>query len=133
MSLMLGDMAVTEVVKTLNEASLPDFAGRAYKYERPMGTMGEYIVVNHLPFVHNNVLENGVVNVNIHVPAMLQNLPDTKRLAELAVAVAELFPENTYISGFFYEFYADSRPILDDDKTYYVNLQIKVTFNNLNS
>lgn len=131
MSVMLGDIAVEEVVVLLNNTALPCFEGRAYKYEKKEKVSGEYIAVNHLPFVHRGKVEEGTVNVNIHVPKTRTNEPDTKRLRTLATAVAELFPGNTYINGAYYEFYADSRPVLDGDGTYYVNLQLNVTFNDL--
>jgi len=131
MSVMLGDIAVEEVVVLLNNTALPCFKGRAYKYEKRENVSGEYIAVNHLPFVHRGEVEEGTVNVNIHVPKTRTNEPDTKRLSTLATAVAELFPKNTLINGAYYEFYADSRPVLDGDGTYYVNLQLNVTFNDL--
>lgn len=138
MSLMLGDMAVTEVVRYLSEsldvrdeAHIEDIP--VYKYERPQKLTGEYIAVNHLPFVHRDVVGEGVVNINIHVPKLKSNLPDTRRLAELASAVATLFPEGTYLDKAFYELLSDSRPTLDNDDTYYVNIQLNVIFNNLNS
>ena len=137
--MMLGDMAVTEVVKYLSEnldvrdeshtKSIP-----VYKYERPQKQTGEYIAVNHLPFVHRRVVEEGIVNVNVHVPVLKSNLPDIKRLGVLTAAILDLFPEGTYLGDMaYYEFLSDSRPTPDEDKTYYVNLQISVTFNNLNS
>lgn len=138
MSVMLGDIAVTAVVKRINGAKqkgdlLEDFTGSAYKYERPAGTPGEYIVVNHLPFVHRKDVEEGTVNVNIHVPVLNTSLPDVRRLGELASAIVELFPEGTVIDDLaYYEFYSDSRPTLEEDKTYYVNIQLNVTFTNLN-
>lgn len=135
MSLMLGDMAVTEVVRYLNEsleANGTDFP-HVYKYEKPEKLTGEYIAVNHLPFVHRDVVGEGVVNINIHVPKLKSNLPDTRRLAVLASAVAILFPEGTYLDKAFYELLSDSRPTLDNDDTYYVNIQLNVIFNNLNS
>lgn len=139
MSMMLGDMAVTEVVRYLSEnldvrdeshtEAIP-----AYKYERPQKQTGEYIAVNHLPFVHRRVVEEGIVNVNVHVPVLKSNLPDIKRLATITEAIVELFPEGTYLGEkAYYEFLSDSRPTPDEDKTYYVNLQLQVTFNNLNS
>ena len=137
--MMLGDMAVTEVVKYLSEnldvrdeshtKSIP-----VYKYERPQKQTGEYIAVNHLPFVHRRVVEEGIVNVNVHVPLLKSNLPDIKRLGVITAAILDLFPEGTYLGDMaYYEFLSDSRPTPDEDKTYYVNLQISVTFNNLNS
>ncbi len=136
MSLMLGGKAVDAIVKHLNEeiknGALKGFSGRAYKYERPEGTTGEYIAVNHLPFVHRGAVGEGVVNINIHVPETKSHQPDTKRLDKYSSAIASMFPENTYIEPAFYEFLADSRPTPEDDKTYYVNIQLNVFFNNLN-
>ena len=137
--MMLGDMAVTEVVRYLSQnLDVKDESHTeaipAYKYERPQKQTGEYIAVNHLPFVHRRVVEEGIVNVNVHVPVLKSNLPDIKRLATIAEAIVELFPEGTYLGDkAYYEFLSDSRPTLDEDKTYYVNLQLQVTFNNLNS
>lgn len=129
---MLGNDAVEEVVKLLNATPLTDFLGRAYYYEKEDGIDGEYIVVNHLPFVHEDGLGTGAVNINIHVPELKSNMPNSARLAILAREVADLFPKNTYINGAYYEFFADSRPVKDADDTHYVNLELKVTFNNLN-
>lgn len=137
MSLMLGGKAVDAIVKVLNEAigsgTLKGFGGRAYKYERPEGTTGEYIAVNHLPFVHKGPVGEGVVNINVHVPETKTHEPDTKRLDKYTTAIADMFPENTYIAPAYYEFMTDSRPTPDNDKTYYVNIQLNVLFNNLNS
>lgn len=137
MSLMLGDMAVTEVVKHLSEnLNVWDRCHTriipVYKYEKPEKHRGEYIAVNHLPFVHRNEVGEGIVNINIHVPKLKSNDIPSGRLAIMAEAVAALFPEGTYIGKAFYEFLSDSRPTLDNDDTYYVNIQLNVIFNNLN-
>lgn len=132
--MILGDDAVTTVVKRINanKQLLTDFKGRAYKYERPEKLDGEYIAVNHLDFVRRNVVEEGVVNVNIHVPKTASNEPNTKRLSTLVKGVIALFsPSPIYIDGAFLEFYSDSRPTLDNDDTYYINLKFNVTYNNL--
>ncbi|SEA80474.1 hypothetical protein SAMN04487851_11492 [Prevotella sp. tc2-28] len=138
MSVMLGDMAVTEVVRYLNEALVVidlsnTTAPTAYKYEKPEKFSGEYIAVNHLPFVHKDAVGEGVVNINIHVPKLKNNDIPTKRLAVITKAVVDVFyPEALYLSKAYYEFLSDSRPTLDNDGTYYVNIQLNVTFNNLN-
>lgn len=137
MKKMLGDKAVTEVVRhivtNLDVSDESHGNPPAYKYERPQKQEGEYIVVNHLPFVRRRVVEEGIVNVNIHVPVLSSNLPDIKRLATIVEAIVDLFPEETYLGDeAYYEFLSDSRPTPDEDRTYYVNLQIQVTFNNLN-
>lgn len=129
---MTGDKAVKEVVKLLNRSTLPNFRGRAYYYERPEKMREEYIVVNHLPFVHRRASEEAIVNVNVHVPDHSTNEPASERLSELVDAIIALFdPKGTYLNGSYYEFYADSRPIEEKDNTHFVNLQILVRFNNL--
>lgn len=143
MSVMLGDMAVDAVVQYLNGQQIETptdnpycRCGRfltAFKYERPDGKKGEYIAVNHLPFVHKDAVCEGIVNINIHVPKVASGLPNTKRLGELAQAVVALFPDATFLRGAYYEFLSDSRPTPDGDDTYYVNIQINVIFNNLNT
>ena len=142
MSVMLGDKAVSVVVKYINDQHIASskkdsITGEcmclvAYKYERPEKLKGEYIAVNHLPFVHRREVEEGVVNVNIHVPKLKSGLPDTRRLAILSQRIVDLFPEGKYLDTAFYEFLSDSRPTLDNDDTYYVNIQLNVVFNNLN-
>ena len=129
----MGNDAVEAVVMLLNSTRLPHFRGQAFYYERPTGTETEedYIVVNHLPFVHKGEVGEGKVNINIHLPQLSHCQPDSGRFSCVAWAVASLFPKNKYIKGAYYEFLTDSRPTLDNDGTYYVNIQLKVTFNDL--
>lgn len=138
MSLMLGSRSVDAVVRCLNDAiksgeeRLSCFKGKAYKYRKPDDVKGEYIAVNHLPFVHSDAVGEGVVNINIHVPETITHDINTKRLELLTEIISSMFPEDTYIEPAYYEFMTDSRPTHDEDNTYYVNIQLKVTFNNLN-
>lgn len=119
-------------VTVVKESELAGFAGRVYLYERPKGVSGEYIVVNHLPFKHVREVEEGIVNVNVHVPRLHSNVPDSERLSLLASHIVELFdPRGTCLNEACFQFYADSRPIEENDGTYFINLQFKVTFNNL--
>ena len=135
---MYGEEAVVAVIGEINTLSLPDFTGQVFKYERKEKYEGEYIVVNHLPFVYQSELGNGIVNVNVHVPRLTTNEPDTKRLNELWQPIAEYFEASgdeddygQYINGAYFSFYSHSRPTLDGDGTYYVNIQLKVFYNNL--
>lgn len=130
-------MAVTAVVNYINDQNIPSTNGEhqnivAYKYEKPEMVKGEYIAVNHLPFVHRNAVGEGIVNINIHVPKLKSGLPDIKRLASLMGEIVELFPEGTYLDKAYYEFLSESRPTRDNDDTFYVNIQLNVYFNNLN-
>ena len=132
MSVMLGDRAVTAVARRINEELPFPATLKVYKYERQQNLGDEYIAVNHLPFVHRGEVESGIVNVNVHVKRLENNQPNTSRLMEIVKAVLQLFPQDTYLDGAYYNFYADSRPTRDDDNTYYINLQFEVTFNDLN-
>lgn len=137
---MLGNMAVEQVVMRINNAKLQKKASenafiRAYKYEKGEKENDEYIAVNHLPFTHGQGrnIEEGTVNVNVHVPKLKSGEVPTKRLDELCRKVIALFPDDLYIEGAYFNFYCDSRPMLDNDDTYFVNLQIQVTYNNLHT
>lgn len=142
MGVMLGNKAVETVLRQINAAKIKKTTTsettqyiRAYKYEKGTKETGEYIAVNHLPFTHGwgkNVGE-GTVNVNVHVPILKSGEVPTARLSEICNKVVELFAIEVYIDGAYYSFFADSRPVLDNDETYYVNLQIKVIYNNLQS
>ncbi len=136
---MYGEEAVVAVMREITTLQLPNFEGAFCKYERPEGTKGEYIAVNHLPFVYDTAIENGIVNVNVHVPKLRNNEIPSLRLFQLWKPIAEHFeaseeegrPYGRFLDGAYFEFSTHSRPTPDGDGTYYVNLQIKVTFNNL--
>lgn len=139
--MMLGSKAVTEIVRLINNAKIKSSTDgitesdtkviRAYKYEKGKKETGEYIAVNHLPFITKNEVQEGTVNINIHVPQQPSNEPNTKRLDKICDQVIALFPKDLFIDGAYYNYYCDSRPVPDNDKTYFVNLQIQVTFSNL--
>ena len=133
---MLGDHGVEQIVKLLNNTALTDFAGRVFIQERAPKYEGEeYIVVNHLPFVHrrDHDVEMGIININIHSRTLRTNEPPAKRLLQLAQEIVALFPpQGLFLDGAYYNYYADSAPIEDNDNTYYKNIQLEVTYNNLN-
>jgi len=136
---MYGDEAVTAVLKEIQSLQLPNFNGALCRDKRAEGVTGEYIVVIHLPFVYDTEIENAVINVNVHVPKLTNNEIPSKRLSQLWHPIAEDFkaseekgqPYGKELDGAFFDFYSHSRPTLDNDDTYYINLQISVTFNNL--
>lgn len=131
---MFGDDAVSAMVKYLNrnKDEITDFTGQIFAYERnERYAKSEYIAVNHLDFVRKNVVEEGVVNVNVHVAKLASNEPNKKRLSVLTKRVVSLFPKPINLNGAWFEFYSDGRPTLDNDETYYVNLKFNVTFSNL--
>lgn len=133
--MVLGDEAVTEMYKYL-DAKVEDLGvekGRIYRYERPEKIdRVSYIAINHLPFVRRDVIEEGIINVNVHVPKTSSNMPNSVKLQSIARAIVAPFDDNDLRLGkFIFEFYADSRPTLDNDDTYYINLKFNVIFNNL--
>lgn len=132
--MVLGDDAVSALYKYFveNIDKIGIQKGRVFKYEIPEKlTAGDYIAINHLPFVYNREINEGVVNLNIHCPKTSQNLPDSKKLQTIAKNAIGLFEDDTYLSGCYFEFYSISRPTKDNDDTYYVNIKFNVTYNNL--
>ena len=136
---MDGERAVTAVVCEIDTLNLPNFEGRIFKYVRNEKFRGEYIAVNHLPFVYGSEIGEGIVNINVHVPKLKTDEPATTRLYELWRPIKEHFfaseeneqPYGLLIDGAYFSFYSHSLPTLDNDGTYYVNVQVKVTYNNL--
>lgn len=135
---MTGLEAVTAVVKYLNVNKASIFGnnanGKIFKYEKDETfTGGEYIAVNSLPFPHRYVAASSTVNINVHVPKIQKTgEPDTKRLGDLVNAVRPLFEydDGILLDGSYFRFDSDSRPVLDGDGTYYVNLAIECLYGN---
>lgn len=132
--MILGDDAVSALYKFLNEniEKTGIQKGRIFKYEIPDKlAVGDYIAINHLPFVYDGAINEGIVNVNIHCPKTSQNLPNTKKLLSITKKVLDMFGDGTYLDGCYFDFYSVSRPTRDNDDTYYINLKFNVTYNNL--
>lgn len=132
--MILGDEAVSALYKYLceNADTIGVQKDRIFKYEIPEKlSTGDYIAINHLPFVYDGEINEGVVNMNIHCPKTSQNLPNSKKLLSVEKKIITLFSEETYLSGCYFDFYSVSRPTKDNDDTYYVNIKFNVTYNNL--
>jgi hypothetical protein len=130
----LGDEAVSALYIYLNKniKAIGIKEGRIFKYEIPDDLpTGDYIAINHLPFVNSEVINEGVVNMNIHCPKTSKNLPDTKRLVDIEKKVLALVMDGIYLDGCYFALFSDSRPTRDNDGTYYINLKFTVTYNNL--
>lgn len=131
---MLGDDAVSAMYRLLRKESKNIGINKlgVFKYEIPKkSSLNEYVVINHLPFVQQDTINEGVVNVNIHVKRTVSDEPNTRRLKTIAKNILVFFEKNTYLDGAYFEFYSDSRPTPDNDNTYYFNLKFNVTYNNL--
>lgn len=132
--MMLGDDAVCAMYRLLKKESKSIGINElgVFKYEIPKkSSLDEYVVINHLPFVQQDTINEGVVNVNIHVKRTVSDEPNTRRLKTIAKNILVFFKDNTYLDGAYFEFYSDSRPTPDNDNTYYINLKFNVTYNNL--
>lgn len=132
--MMLGDDAVCAMYRLLKKESKSIGINElgVFKYEIPKkSSLNEYVVINHLPFVQQKTINEGVVNVNIHVKRTASDEPNTRRLKTIAKNILVFFEKNTYLDGAYFEFYSDSRPTPDNDNTYYINLKFNVTYNNL--
>lgn len=132
--MMLGDDAVCAMYRLLKKESKIIGINElgVFKYEIPKkSSLNEYVVINHLPFVQQDTINEGVVNVNIHVKRTASDEPNTRRLKTIAKNILVFFKDNTYLDGAYFEFYSDSRPTPDNDNTYYINLKFNVTYNNL--
>jgi hypothetical protein len=131
---MLGDDAVCAMYRLLKKESKSIGINElgVFKYEIPKkSSLNEYVVINHLPFVQQDTINEGVVNVNIHVKRTASDEPNTRRLKTITKNILVFFKDNTYLDGAYFEFYSDSRPTPDNDNTYYINLKFNVTYNNL--
>lgn len=113
---------------------------QVFKFEKPVNFSGEYIVVNHLPFIYGNVVnDSNVLNVNIHVPKLSSGNADVARLTELCNEIYSLIPFNVEqeeeigveINSSYYVITSTSNPMEDTDDTYFINLKVKVIFNQL--
>ena len=132
--MMLGDDAVSALYKFIFDNSKDIGVDKIYifKYERPKKMIvSEYIVLNHLPFVRRDTIEEGVINVNIHVLRTASDEPNTKRLKTIVKNLLDVVGFDKYLGGAYFDFYCDSRPTIDNDNTYYINLKFNVTYNNL--
>ena len=130
----LGDDAVSAMYKLLKKEykKIGINEHGVFKYEIPKkSSLNEYGVINHLPFVQRDTINEGVINVNIHVKRTASDEPDTRRLKTIVKNILTFFVSDYYLEGAYFEFYSDSRPTPDNDNTYYINLKFNVTYNNL--
>lgn len=113
---------------------------KVFKFEKMVNFSGEYIVVNHLPFIYNRTVnESNVLNVNIHVPALSSGNADIIRLNEIYLDICELIPYESeqedmagkYIKGAYHSITSVSQPMEDIDGTYFLNIKVKLTINDL--
>ena len=132
---MNGLQAVTDLsVYLANNTDI-----KVFKYEKQAGYVGDYIVVNSLPFSFGSAAD-GTLNANIHIADLGNGLPNTKRAYEVATIIFRIIPRYSFtedsdwleINSSYYAIESDSNLIKDEDNTHFINLKIKVLFNALN-
>lgn len=133
---MNGLQAVQDLALFLNKKQKV----KVFKFEKMVNFSNEYIVVNHLPFVYNRAVnDSNVLNVNIHVPALSSGNADVIRLTEIFNDISEIIPFESEqedsvgvrIKGSYYSITSVSQPMEDIDKTYFLNIKVKIVINDL--
>jgi hypothetical protein len=133
---MNGLQAVQDLALYLNKK----MSIKVFKFEKTVGFSGEYIVVNHLPFIYNKgVNDSNVLNVNLHVPALTSGNANVIRLTEIYSKLCELIPFDyseeeemgKLINGSYYSIISTSQPMEDVDSTYFLNVKIKLITNQI--
>lgn len=109
------------------ESSLrTEITGVIYKRKRRLNSELEDIVINSLPLGNLDV-QQGVINVNIHVPDLklptnpVDFQPDTARLKELGSIGANLF-KKLYKDDYLFE--VENENVIQDDHDHFVNLRV---------
>lgn len=131
---MTGAQAVTELAVYLANVQ---WEVQVFKYEKQPGYVGEYIVVNSLPFAFGSPLSrNNILNLNVHVPDLNTGHVNSARLDELSGMVRHLVPlynsnedaRELHLAHAEYSIVNDSNYMADIDGTHFVNFKISVTF-----
>lgn len=113
---------------------------QVFKYNKTVGFEGEYIVVNHLPFTFGQLVNSSnVLNVNIHVPALSNGGANIPRMMKVCEQLSKLIPTvsstegefGLYLGGAYFAISSVSQPIQDKDNTYFLNMRIRLTINQL--
>lgn len=107
--------------------------GNVYKFSRPVNSGKEDIVINSLP-ITGGQLQEGFVNVNIHVPNLSLNIgglqdntqPDFSRLKSFAAAAVGILQEVWRESGDV-NFSIQNQSIFPEPEVneHYVNIRIR--------
>ena len=133
---MNGLQAVQDLALFLNKEQ----DTKVFKFEKEANFSGEYIVVNHLPFIYNKAVnDSNVLNVNIHVPALASGNADILRLTEIYTDICNLIPFDmvqeevvgVLIDGSYYSIISTSQPMEDVDGTYFLNIKVKIITNQI--
>lgn len=110
-----------------------EISGGIYKHQRPIDSDKEDIIIGCLP-ITGSQLQEGIVNVNIHVPNLVVNAgstqdatqPNSIRLEELA-AYALVFLQNLVLEVGEVNFSIDNQMVFaePDVNEHYVNIRLQ--------
>ena len=113
---------------------------KVFKFEKTVGFNGEFVVVNHLPFVYGKAAnDSNTLNVNIHVPKNESGNANIVRLTEIYSDICYHIPFDTeeeedvgvLIKGSYYAISSTSQPMEDSDDTYFLNVKVKIITNQI--
>jgi hypothetical protein len=104
--------------------------GGVHKQKRPINSTKEDIVINSLPIDRNTGFQNGVLNVNIHVPnlsvttgGVLDNtVPNLTRIKDLTKKVEAIIAD-VYADDWSYEVQQDN--FFEEEKSSYNNVRVQ--------
>ena len=129
------------VNKLAEDADSPLLKNRSVKVfkddDKNADYSGIYIAVNALPFTYGPAVNSdNVMNLNIHVPNLTSGKADRALLTEFVDYLLTIFPLESFdedstqlmIDGVYYTIRAISKPMKDDDDTYFVNVKLKLLF-----
>ena len=92
---------------------------------------GEYILLDHLPFTFEDVVGNGTANIHVHVPDLAGEKQNRERLQEICDDVIGLFPDDTFLNGYYVDILSISDSTADKDNTHFITIELSITYNNL--
>lgn len=115
-------------------ADMKKASGGLYKFQRPANSIKEDVVINSLS-VNREEVQQGIVNVNIHVPNLIisgdSSQPNTKRLDELSDLFQQAFEGEIWEANGQYEFNIQQDILFQDSNNqHYINFRIE--FNSIN-
>jgi hypothetical protein len=131
---MNGLQAITALAKYIKQnLTLEDVA--VFKSQKIAAYSGNYIVVNSLPFT--TAFARNTVNVNVHAPQLSTGEVDTETLQKILAEVERIIPidddseenleQQLVLDNCYFARYCDSNAMQDTDKTYFINVKVKVT------
>lgn len=116
-------------VESVIASSMPDM--QIFIKSKDSIFTGEYILLDHAPFTFEHVVANGVVNVQVHVPDLVGGKQNRGRLQEICVDVIGLFPDDTFVNGYYAEVLSITDSTAGEDGTHFITIGLSITYNNL--